>query len=416
MMMLTVAATAQPLTLDECQQLAESNYPLIRQYDLIRQTTDYNLDNIAKGWLPRVSALAQATLQSGVPALPDVLDKMMAMQGYEVKGMRKDQYRIGVDVSQTIYDGGLIDGQKRVARLEGEVQSAKVTADLYDIRRRVNELYFGILLTDEKIRLNAELQTLLQSNLDKMQSMKAHGVAMQSDVDNVMAEQVKAAQQATELQASRKSLTDMLAVFTGREISGVAVPPEIAPGSGAANRPEMRVFDRQLELFDAQERLLKSKLMPRVSAFAQGYYGYPGYNMYDAMFNRKWTLNAMIGVKVTWIIDGLYTNKNDRARLAVQRDVVNSNRETFLFNNRLLEVQQSEGIDKYRRLIADDRKIVELRGDVRRAAESKLAHGVIDTNNLLREITAENSARIDLSTHTIMMLKESYDLKFTTNN
>ena len=416
LMLLVLPAQGQTVTLDECQQLAEENYPLIKQYDLIRQTTDYTVSNIGKGWLPQISAMAQATYQSDVMTLPDVLQRMLGQQGLQAKGISKDQYRVGVDINQTVYDGGLISGQKDVARLEGEVQSAQTATDLYAVRKRINDLYFGILLLDEKIRLNKDLQTLLQSNLNKLNSMLAHGVAMKSDVNTVKAEKLKAEQQATELASSRKSMTDMLSVFIGREVANLGMPQDVVVNTHENKRPELHLFDSQIKLADAQEKLLNARLLPRLSVFAQGYYGYPGYNQFEAMFNRTWKLNGIVGVRLSWNIGALYTRKNDRAKLSTRRGLVESARETFLFNNRLLEIQQSDGIAKYRQLIVDDKEIVSLRSDVRRAAESKLEHGIIDTNNLLQEITRENQSRIDLSTHPILMLKENYDLKYTTNN
>ena len=414
LMLLPILAQAQTVTLDECQRLAQENYPLIKQYDLIRQTTDYSVSNISKGWLPQISATAQATYQSDVMTLPAPLQTMLGQQGFDVKGLRKDQYRVGIDINQTVYDGGLISGQKSVARLEGEVQTAQTTTNLYAIRQRVNDLYFGILLLEEKIRLNKDLQTLLQSNLDKLHSMLSNGIAMQSDVNTVMAEKLKAEQQATELASSRKSLLDMLAVFIGKSITNLTIPQDVMVQTMENNRPELRLFDTQIELANAQERLLNARLLPKLSVFAQGYYGYPGYDMFDAMFNRDWKLNGMIGVRLSWNIGALYTRKNDHAKLNTHRGLVESARETFLFNNHLTEIQQSDGIAKYRQMIKDDQEIVALRSDVRRSAESRLEHGIIDTNNLLQEITRENQSRIDLSTHTILMLKESYDLKYTT--
>ncbi|MFG6410229.1 MULTISPECIES: TolC family protein [Bacteroidales] len=416
LMLSPILVQAQTVTLDECQQLAQENYPLIKQYDLIRQTTDYTVSNISKGWLPQVSAMAQATYQSDVMTLPDPLQTMLGQQGFDVKGLRKDQYRIGIDLNQTIYDGGLISGQKNVAHLEGEVQTAQTTTDLYTIRQRVNDIYFGILLLDEKIQLNKDLQTLLQSNLDKLNSMLSNGIAMQSDVNVVRAEKLKAEQQATELASSKKSLMDMLAVFIGKEITELAMPQDVIVPTQSNNRPELHLFDTQIELANAQESLLNARLLPKLSVFAQGYYGYPGYDQFDAMFNRDWKLNGMIGVRLSWNIGALYTRKNDRSKLNTRRGLVESARETFLFNNHLLEIQQTDGIAKYRQMITDDHEIVALRSDVRQSAESRLEHGIIDTNNLLQEITRENQSRIDLSTHTILMLKESYDLKYTTNN
>lgn len=416
LMLSPILVQAQTVTLDECQQLAQEKYPLIKQYDLIRQTTDYTVSNISKGWLPQVSAMAQATYQSDVMTLPDPLQTMLGQQGFDVKGLRKDQYRIGIDLNQTIYDGGLISGQKNVAHLEGEVQTAQTTTDLYTIRQRVNDIYFGILLLDEKIQLNKDLQTLLQSNLDKLNSMLSNGIAMQSDVNVVRAEKLKAEQQATELASSKKSLMDMLAVFIGKEITELAMPQDVIVPTQSNNRPDLHLFDTQIELANAQESLLNARLLPKLSVFAQGYYGYPGYDQFDAMFNRDWKLNGMIGVRLSWNIGALYTRKNDRSKLNTRRGLVESARETFLFNNHLLEIQQTDGIAKYRQMITDDHEIVALRSDVRQSAESRLEHGIIDTNNLLQEITRENQSRIDLSTHTILMLKESYDLKYTTNN
>ena len=348
--------------------------------------------------------------------LPDPLQKMLGQQGLDVKGLRKDQYRIGVDINQTIYDGGLIREQKNVAQLEGEVQQAQTTTELYSVRGRINELYFGILLLDEKLMLNKDLQTLLQSNLDKLQAMLAHGTAMQSDVNILKAEKLKAEQQATELEASRQSLMNMLSLFTGKQITGIAMPQDIVVSSAGNNRPELDLFNSQIKLFYAREKLLDARLKPRVSAFAQGYYGYPGFDQFDAMFNRTWKLNGMIGVRVSWNIGALYTRKNDRAKLNAARGLTETVRETFLFNNRLLETQQNDGIAKYGKLISEDRDIITLRREVRRAAESKLTHGIIDTNNLLQEITRENQSRINLSTHQVLLLKEKYDLKYTTNN
>ncbi|MDY2917454.1 MAG: hypothetical protein SOT19_06910 [Muribaculaceae bacterium] len=124
--------------------------------------------------LPLVSAMAQATLQSDVMTLPNVLQNMLTQQGLEAKGISKDQYRIGVDINQTVYDGGLISGQQKVARLEGQGQSAQTETDLYAIRGRINDLYFSILLIDRKIELNRDLQTLLSSNLDCLILLPPH--------------------------------------------------------------------------------------------------------------------------------------------------------------------------------------------------------------------------------------------------
>lgn len=416
LLLLPLSALAQTMTLDECQKLAQENYPLIRQYDLVRLSTDYNVSNIAKGWLPQISAVAQATYQSDVMALPDPLRDVLSQRGFGMRGLRRDQYRVGIDLSQTVYDGGAISGQKSVARIEGEVQTAQAATDMYAVRQRINDLYFGILLLDEKIKLNQDLQTLLQSSLGKLTAMLSHGTAMLCDVNTLRAEKLRAEQQSVELSSSRKSLTDMLSVFIGKKVTSLEQPQDITVTTQGNNRPELYLFNSQIELANAQESLLSSRLLPKLSLFVQGFYGYPGYNQFEAMMSRDWKLGGMAGVRLSWNIGALYTRKNDKAQLTARRGLIETARETFLFNSRLTEIQHAGGIEKYRKMIEGDKEIVRLRQDVRTAAESKLDHGIIDTDNLLQEITRENQSRIDLATHTILMLQESYNLKYTKNN
>lgn len=411
--------TVQGQTLDACQQAAEQNYPLIRQYGLIEKTTALTVANIAKGWLPQVSAQAQATLQNDVTAFPDQLQQLYQQMGITMEGLRKDQYRVGIDVSQTVYDGGTLRSQQDVARRQGAVEEAQTAVTLYQVRRRVNELYFALLLLDEQLRLNGDLQTLLQGSEQKLQAMFHRGTAAESDYLTVKAERLNVAQQATALQSQRRSLLLMLSAFCGIEVTAPSKPPltdaGVTQSASGGLRPELRLADAQLRLADAREHSLHASLLPKLSVFAQGYYGYPGYNLFEDMMSRQWSLNGMVGARLTWNIGALYTLKNDRAKLQLQRDAAETSRSVFLFNNNLEQIQQRETMERYRQLMAADQEIIALRQSVRRAAESKLAHGIIDVNDLVREMNSENAARVQQSVHEIEMLKEAYNLKFTTN-
>lgn len=401
-------------TLEECQQAAERNYPLIKQYDLITKTTELTVANIQKGWLPQVSATALATYQSDVVAFPEQIQSMYQQIGIDMKGLTKDQYRVGVDVSQTIYDGGAISSQRQVARQQGEVQEAQTEVNLYNVRKRVNEMYFALLMLNEQILLNHDLKELLAGNERKLQVMMKGGTAAESDWKSMKAERLNVMQQTTNLESQKRMLTTMLSTFCGIEVKGVQ-KPVITENSGANNRPELRMFDAQLRLADAQEKALNSALMPRLSVFAQGFYGYPGLNMFEDMMSHDWSLNGIIGARLTWNIGALYTRKNDKAKLQLQRDLTESNRDVFLFNNQLEQIQQNEEIARYKQLMVDDEEIISLRSAVRKASESKLSHGIIDVNDLVREINQENAARVQQSMHEIEMLKQIYDNKFTTN-
>ena len=412
-MMLPTFAMSQ--TLEECQRAAEQNFPLIRQYGLIEKTTDLNVANIQKGWLPQVSASAQATLQSDVPAFPDEFQKLYQQMGITMEGLERDQYRVGIDVQQTVYDGGNIKSQKEIARRQGELHSRENEVTMYNVRRRVNEMYFSLLLINEQIQLNADLQTVLEGNEKKLAAMLKGGTAAESDWKKVRAERLNVVQQMTGLKSQRTVLKRMLSTFCAMEVNRL-VKPEIPENTGSTVnlRPELKTIDAQLRLADAKERALDATLMPRLGVFAQGYYGYPGYNMFEDMTGRKLSWNGIIGARLTWNIGALYSRKNDKAKLQAERETAEANRERFLLDNKMEQIQQNENISRYRQLMIDDEEIISLRSSIRKAAESKLAHGIIDVNDLVREINSENKARVEQCIHEIEMLKEIYNLKITT--
>ena len=412
-MMLPTFAMSQ--TLEECQRAAEQNFPLIRQYGLIEKTTDLNVANIQKGWLPQVSASAQATLQSDVPAFPDEFQKLYQQMGITMEGLERDQYRVGIDLQQTVYDGGNIKSQKEIARRQGELQSRQNEVTMYNVRRRVNEMYFSLLLIDAQIQLNADLQTVLEGNEKKLAAMLKGGTAAESDWKKVRAERLNVVQQMTGLKSQRTVLKRMLSTFCAMEVNRL-VKPEIPENTGSTVnlRPELKTIDAQLRLADAKEKALDATLMPRLGVFAQGYYGYPGYNMFEDMTGRKLSWNGIIGARLTWNIGALYSRKNDKAKLQAERETAEANRERFLLDNKMEQIQQNENISRYRQLMTDDEEIISLRSSIRKAAESKLAHGIIDVNDLVREINSENKARVEQCIHEIEMLKEIYNLKITT--
>ena len=407
---------SQAQTLEECQQAAERNYPLIQQYGLIDKTTKLTVANIQKGWLPQISASAQATLQSDVTTFPDKMQTMYQTMGIDMEGLKRDQYRVGIDVQQMVFDGGVIKNQKEIAREQGKVQAAQNEVSLYNVRKRVNEMYFGLLLVDEQILLNKDLQELLAQNEKNLASMVKGGTAAESDFQNVKAERLNVVQQMTGLQAQRSALLRMLSAFCGIEVKKVVKPMANNQYPITNNqRPELKAIDALLKLADTQEKALNAALMPKLGVFAQGFCGYPGYNMFEDMMSRRFSLNGMIGARLTWNIGALYTRKNDKAKLNVQRSMFNVQRETFLYNNNLEQIQQNENIERYKKLMADDEEIISLRSSIRKAAESKLSHGIIDVNDLVKEITNENAAKVHGRVHEIEMLKEIYDLKYTTN-
>jgi outer membrane efflux protein len=413
--LLILASTTTAQTLEECQKAAEKNYPLIKQYGLIAQTTELTVSNIQKEWLPKIAVSAQATYQSNVVAWPERIQSIYQQMGLAMKGLKKDQYKMAIDLQQTLYDGGTIASKQAIARQEAKVQEAENQTKLYQVHHRVNEMYFALLLLNEQIKLNNNVKSLLLASENKLAAMVKSGTAATSDLDNVKAERLSAEQQYTSLKAEQQMLQHILSTFCGIKVENVQKPMPVSTDTLTNNRPELQLFNSKLKLSEAQEKALNTRLHPTLALFAQGYYGYPGMNMFNDMIDHKWRLNGIVGVKLSWNVGALYTRKNDKARLRLQRELIENERKVFLFNNSMEQIRQNSNINRFKTMMQTDKEIIALRTNVRKAAESKLLHGIIDVNSLLREINNENAAKVQWAIHEIDMLKEMYNLKYTNN-
>lgn len=416
-LMLLTLLTSQAQTLDECCKLARENYPEIRQYDLIAETEQYNISNAARAWIPQVVFSGQATYQSATPTYPEVFNQMIAASGLDMSGIRKDQYKVAIDVSQNIWDGGQSKANRAIAEAEAAEQRSRVDVSLYDLQSRIQNLYFGILLLDERVEQTETLIEVLDANLNRMRTYYKNGVAMQSDVDAIEAELLTARQTLGQVVASRASFRRMLEVFIGRPLTDETLtrPAMVEVASRTSLRPELAMFDAQSNKLVAQRKAITSSVMPRFSAFAQGYYGYPGLDMFKSMVSSEWTLNAIVGVRMSWNFGAFYTQKNNLGKLDAAERQIAIQRDVFLFNTEMQTIQDDSEIARLHSALEDDNRIVELRRSVRMAAESRLENGVIDATDLLRKIADEATATLSRSTHEIELLQATYRLKTTLN-
>lgn len=411
----TLSVSAQ--TLDECRRLAREHYPEIRQYDLISETEQYNLSNAARAWIPQIALSAQATYQSATPTYPEAFSSIMQANGIEMVGIRKDQYRVALDISQNLWDGGVSKANRALAEAEAAEQRSRVDVSLYELQSRVDNLYFGILLLDERVAQTEALIAVLESNLARMRTYYDNGVAMQADVDTIEAELLTARQTLGQVESSRTSYRRMLELFIGEPLTSESLerPAMTTPASRSSMRPELALFEAQEGKILAQRRAINSSVMPRFSAFAQGYYGYPGMDMFKSMVSPDWSLNGLIGLRMSWNIGAFYTKKNNLDKLTTAESQIAVQRDIFLFNTEMQTTQDDGEIERLRRAVEDDDRIVELRRRVRMAAESQLENGVIDATDLLRKITDETTATLNRTTHEIELLQAIYRLKTTLN-
>jgi len=353
---------------------------------MVRGTERYLFGDCAININPDAEALAEIAINSAITAKMFGIEPKIAMLSYSTKG------------------SGFGESVDKV------VEATKIAHDLRPDLEIDGELQFDAAFVPETAALKAPGSTVAgQANVFIFPGIEAGNIGYK------MAERLGAEQQNSSLKAQQQMLQRLLSVFCGMEVNHLQKPKPAEVSTTTNNRPELSMFDSQIKLVEAKEKALNARLMPKLGLFAQGYYGYPGYNIFEDMMDRKWTLNGIVGIKMSWDLSAFYTHKNDRERLNMERKMAENAREVFLFNSRLDEIQHTEDVDRYQKMVQADEEIITLRTNVRKAAESKLAHGIIDVNSLLREINNENAAKAQQAIHEIDMLKEMYNLKYTNN-
>jgi outer membrane protein TolC len=402
MMILPGWLTAQQmgkLDLQQAYELARKNYPAIKQKELVKRTADISIENLQKGFLPQLSLSGQATYQSDVTEVP------IKVPGFTIESPSKDQYKVVADVNQLIYDGGSTKQQKVLQHLNATVEDQKIEVEMYKLKERINQLYFGILYLDEQLKQVDLVKSDIQTGIKRVEAQVKNGVAFKSNLNMLKAELLKTDQRAIEIKASKKGLIDALALFVGQPLNeNVQLEKPVVNAvvlNEEVTRPELKLYDEQIKLTDEQDKLITAKNLPKASLFGQAGYGRPGLNLLKNEFDTYY----VGGIRFNWSLGGLYTKRKEKEQVEVNKKIVDIQKETFLLNTNTQLKQQQAEIDKLKQLVESDSEIIELRRSVTDAAKAQLENGVITANDYLKEVNAEDQARQALITHEVQLLQ-----------
>lgn len=407
MLLTTFQLVGQNLSLDDCLEKAQKNYPLHSNEEFLEKSTYYNVSNALKMWLPNISLSGKASYQSDVTKMP------IEIPNIDVPEIRKDQYKIQLEVSQTIFDGGNISNKTKILRAQNSVAKEQQNVNMYAINERVNQVFFGILVLDEQLKQNVLLQEDLKNTYNKVNVMTSNGVANSVDLDRVSVALLNAKQTEKQMKEMRQAYLNILGIYINQNLSNntkLEKPQEIWISSDiATTRPELKLFDATQELYNVSEKALSSDLWPKLSAFVQGGYGNPALNMLEDEFKFYY----VAGLRLSWNINSAYTNSNDKYLLQNSRNINEMNKQTFLFNNKLQALQSDAEITAIKKLIEDDEQIITLRENIRLASEKRTENGTMSVSDLITEINNLAQAKQNKEIHKIQLLEKEYNLKLT---
>ncbi|MFH4965407.1 TolC family protein [Gaetbulibacter sp. M235] len=393
----------QQLSLFDCYKLVNKNYPIVKQKALLEKQNAIDSEVITNKTLPQLSLDAQATYQSDVTHVP--------IPNAGIEPLNKDQYRATATLSQLIYNGGLIDASLQAKSSASKTQQKQVEVNLYQLKKQVNQLYFSILLLQEKEALLSAKKEQLEARIKEVKSGITYGTILPASDKVLEAELIKIKQQFVEIDFNKVSLFETLSSLLGEDIntSTTLKNPEIyADFQNNISRPELELFQLKKEQIEINELLISKQNAPKISGFATGGYGYPGLNMLDNSFKGFYT----IGLKLNWNVFDWNSNKKERESLLINRDIIDN--ETEIFNlNTIIELRQQESeMKKIESFIASDSEIIALRKEVLKSAESQLKNGIITSSAYITELTNLFEDENNLKTHNIQLLlaKANYNI------
>ncbi|MHC0446314.1 TolC family protein [Flavobacterium sp. 3-218] len=397
------SAQAQTFTIDQSYKMAVENYPLIKQYELIEKSKEYTLSNANKAYLPQISLTAiEGYVFGDFPT--------MGSSGNDSKFKF-----IGLgQINQTIWDGGATKTQKKIAEASSNTEKASVDVSLYDLRSRVNQLYFGILLIDEQLKQLQIQNTILSNNIDKVKKLHENGLAYKTDVDEMKAEQLNLSRQKKDFEYTKSGYQTMLSYLIGKNISQEKLekPFNSIGLDTVIKRPELQLFASQRNLVNAQSDMQKVSLMPKVGLLGAGVVLAPGINL----GTQKISTIGVAGLSVGWDIKGLYKNSNEKNLTQQELKKIEVQEETFLFNTRFQMNQKTADIERQKAILIDDDAIVKLRQTIREGYQLKYDTGAGPLIDLLNAAEKEGNARAEKALHEIQLLMAEYEYQTIKGN
>ena len=393
LLLISASSNAQDiLTLNQCYKMVKENYPTAKQIDLLQQKSNFEIDAVNIDKLPKLNLVAQGTYQNQVTYFPNPA----------IEPVNNDQYRANLDVNQLIYNGGSIDATSKLKIAQTKTQQQQVEINLYQLKSRINQIYFSILLLQEQNDLLLSKQKQLISKIAEVKTGIKFGAILPASEKILEAENLKVKQQLATILYDKKRLFENLSALTYTTISESTILDKTAVNINTRaenNRPELQFFQFQNDQIEASKNVISKTNIPKINAFGTAGYGNPGLNMIDNSFQPIF----LVGLRANWNVFDWNKTQSEKQALAISAAIVASEKEAFLLNNNMQLQDINNEIQKSETIITSDVEIITLREDVVKSSDAQLKNGVITTSDYLIEFTNLYEAKTNQKVHEIQL-------------
>ncbi len=407
-LLLSWLANAQKvLSPQQALEKAIQTHPLGLQFDDLNKINQLDQQIIQSGWLPRLSVSGKASFQS------EVIDIPISMPGVEIGSPSGDQYNIALDLTQTIYDGGMLKNQAKLKENVYLSSRKETEVDIYQTLEKVTNIYFRRLILQESLKIVELGREELTERLETIESGVRNGVQTPSAQWMLEAELLNLEKSENQILSAINSTNEMMEILIGEPVGNtVFILPEISEVTDEIHRPELSLFDLQKEQLNHSSALTQTALMPRVQAFASAGYGRPGLNP----INDEFDFYYMAGIQLNWKLWDWKQNRREREKLMVREEIVESGRQHLLKNIQMGVTQSRSNIQQTEADMQINEKMMLLQERIVENASSKLENGVITSDEYLHQFNQLLKTRNDQQIYKVKLQQEKFHLMFLTGN
>ncbi len=397
--------SAQPLSLFDCYEKAEARHPLQQELKNRRLLYELKKKNLTSHWLPDIEANARATYMSDVVEFERIIGSLpIPLPPGSFQNMPKEQYKASLDVTQTLFDGGLVHAGKLAEKAKLLADEQAVQVQFYKMREQINQSYFALLML-------AKQQDLLGLYVDQIEAQRKvvlsgvnNGVIVPGDLDAMDAELLNIQQKLVEISVNKKKLTAILGELIGESVKGtqVALPELQVLQSDEILRPEERLFAAQKAALGANKKVLSAQRLPKAMLFGAYAYGNPPGNDF---FRDEFDTYYIVGAGLSWNVSDWNTTKRNKEALQAQQNILDAKKAEFERQIRMALNNAHAELERLQALLQNDERLIELRQRIAAAAASKLKNGVIKAADYLDTLNDEREARINFEMHKIQLVQ-----------
>jgi outer membrane protein TolC len=302
---------------------ALAHSPRLKALDLETVAAKARMRQAGARRYPRVDVDAAARKYDG-------LEDSSIAPGSLIPGI-EDRYYAGIALTQPVFTGGRVSGQKRSAELQSQAALERREASRADLMLQAMDAYWSWSRAHHVLASLRASVDRMSSHTRDMQNQRAAGLVTDNDA---LAAEVLLDQ--TRLQMEQARRRESLARATIEFLTGGKLPPDAVPrqapdletvpmgeeeasvGNARLNRAEIKAGQLDRQSAEANVDVSRSDFYPQVSLLARYEQAHP--NPLDFPPREEWNDDVFVGAALSWnLVDwGLTRGKAEESRARAQ--------------------------------------------------------------------------------------------------